>query len=84
VRILPRTAALTAAARLPIGPAWAQPAFRETYDRAMAEVEALVGAVVCRGRDAGIPTPVMATLYDMLKPFEGGAPGCAPDATSRA
>jgi len=112
-------AALTAAARLPIGPAWAQPAFRETYDRAMAEVEALarhagiavaadvraqklryldaspptmrssmmvditsgrplelealVGAVVRRGRDAGIPTPVMATLYGILKPFEHGA-----------
>jgi 2-dehydropantoate 2-reductase len=113
-------AALTAAARLPIGPAWAQPAFRETYDRAMAEVEALarhagipvaadlraqklryldaspptmrssmmvditssrplelealVGAVVRRGRDAGIPTPVMSTLYGVLKPFEHGAP----------
>jgi 2-dehydropantoate 2-reductase len=113
-------AALTAAARLPIGPAWAQPAFRETYDRAMAEIEALawhagipvgadvraqklryldaspptmrssmmvditsgrplelealVGAVVRRGRDAGIPTPVMAALYGILKPFEHGAP----------
>jgi 2-dehydropantoate 2-reductase len=113
-------AALTAAARLPIGPAWAQPAFRETYDRAMAEVEALarhagipvaadvraqklryldaspptmrssmmvditsgrplelealVGSVVRRGRDAGIPTPVMSTLYAVLKPFEHGAP----------
>jgi 2-dehydropantoate 2-reductase len=116
-------AALTAAARLPVGPAWAQPAFRETYDRAMGEVEALarhggipvaadvraqklryldaspptmrssmmvditsgrplelealVGAVVRRGRDAGIPTPVMATLYGILKPFEHGAPGRA-------
>jgi 2-dehydropantoate 2-reductase len=114
-------AALTAAARLPIGPAWAQAAFRETCDRAMAEVEslarhagipvaadvraqklryldaspptmrssmmvditsgrpleldALVGAVVRRGRDAGILTPVMATLYGILKPFERGAPG---------
>jgi 2-dehydropantoate 2-reductase len=116
-------AALTAAARLPIGPAWAQPAFRETYDRAMGEVEALarhagipvaadvrsqklryldaspptmrssmmvditsgrplelealVGAVVRRGSGAGIPTPVMATLYGILKPFEQGAPGRA-------
>lgn len=34
-------ATLTAAARLPIGPAWAQPAFRETFDAAMAEIEAL-------------------------------------------
>jgi 2-dehydropantoate 2-reductase len=113
-------AALTAAARLPIGPAWAQRAFRETYDRAMEEVEALarhaaipvaadvraqklryldaspptmrssmmvditsgrplelealVGSVVRRGREAGIPTPVMSTLYGILKPFEHGAP----------
>jgi len=113
-------AGLTAAARLPIGPAWAQPAFRETFDRAMAEVEALarhagvpvaadvraqklryldasppamrssmmvditsgrplelealMGAVVRRGIAAGIPTPVMATLYGVLKPFERGAP----------
>lgn len=35
------------------------------------------GAVVRRGRDAGIPTPVMATLYGILKPFEHGAPGAA-------
>ena len=41
------------------------------------ELEALVGAVVRRGRDAGIPTPVMATLYGILKPFEHGAPGRA-------
>jgi 2-dehydropantoate 2-reductase len=113
-------AVLTAAARLPIGPAWAQLAFRETYERAMAEVEALArhagipvaadvraqklryldasppttrssmmvditsgrplelealaGAVVSRGRAAGIPTPVMAALYGVLKPFEHGAP----------
>ena len=113
-------AALTAAARLPVGPAWAQPAFRETYDRAMAEIEALarhagipvaadvraqklryldaspptmrssmmvdivsgrplelealVGSVVRRGRQAGIQTPVMAALYGILKPFEHGAP----------
>jgi 2-dehydropantoate 2-reductase len=113
-------AALTAAARLPIGPAWAQPAFREAFDAAMAEVEALartagvpvaadvraqkmryldtsppgmrssmmvditsgrpleldalVGTVVRRGRAAGIPTPVMAALYGVLKPFEHGAP----------
>lgn len=113
-------AGLTAAARLPIGPAWAQPAFREAFDRAMAEVEALarhagvnvapdvraqkmryldaspptmrssmmvdltagrpleidalLGTVVRRGAAAGIPTPVMATLYGVLKPFEHGAP----------
>jgi 2-dehydropantoate 2-reductase len=34
-------AGLTAAARLPIGPAWAHPAFREAYDRAGAEIEAI-------------------------------------------
>jgi 2-dehydropantoate 2-reductase len=113
-------AALTAAARLPIGPAWAQPAFREAFDAAMAEIEALarhagvpvaadiraqklryldtsppgmrssmmvditsgrplelealVGNVVRRGRAAGIPTPVMAALYGVLKPFEHGVP----------
>jgi 2-dehydropantoate 2-reductase len=39
------------------------------------ELEALAGAVVRRGRDAGILTPVMATLYGILKPFERGAPG---------
>jgi 2-dehydropantoate 2-reductase len=116
-------AGLTAAARLPVGPAWAQPAFREAVDRAMAEIEALarhggipvaadvraqklryldaspptmrssmmvditsgrplelealMGAVVRRGLAAGIPTPVMATLYGILKPFEHGAPRVA-------
>jgi 2-dehydropantoate 2-reductase len=113
-------AGLTAAARLPIGPVWAQPAFRQAFDQAMAEVEALarhagvpvaadvraqklryldaspptmrssmmvditsgrplelealMGTVVRRGLAAGIPTPVMATLYGILKPFERGAP----------
>ncbi len=38
------------------------------------EVEALLGSVVRRGRAAGIPTPVIATLYGMLKPHEHGAP----------
>ena len=38
------------------------------------ELEALMGAVVRRGLAAGIPTPVMATLYGILKPFEHGAP----------
>ena len=41
------------------------------------ELEALVGDVVRRGRDGGNPTPVMATLYGILKPFERGAPGKA-------
>ncbi len=113
-------AAFTAAARLPVGPAWAQPAFREAVAAAMAEVEALarhagvgvaadivdqkmryldasppgmrssmmvdltsgrplelealIGTVVRRGRAAGIPTPVTAALYGVLKPFEHGAP----------
>jgi 2-dehydropantoate 2-reductase len=111
-------AGLTAAARLPVGPAWAQPAFRAACERAMAEVEALarhagvavaddvcvqkmryldaspptmrssmmvdltsgrplelealIGTVVRRGRAAGIATPVMETLYGVLKPLEHG------------
>jgi 2-dehydropantoate 2-reductase len=112
-------AGLSAAARLSLGPLWAQPAFRATFDQAMAEVEAvaraegigvaadvraakmsyldnspatsrssmmmdlvagrpieieaLLGAATRRGRAAGIPTPVMETLYAVLKPFERGA-----------
>jgi 2-dehydropantoate 2-reductase len=113
-------AGLTAAARLPIGAAWAHQAFRYVYIQAMAEIEALarregvavaddvceqkvhyldkapgtmrtsmmmdlmagkpleldalLGTVVRRGRAAGIQTPVTATLYGILKPFEHGAP----------
>jgi 2-dehydropantoate 2-reductase len=112
-------AGLTAAARLPIGPAWALKEFRDTYDEAAAEIEviarhegvgvaadvreqkhryldnsppgmktsmlvdiasgrpleleALLGTVVRRGRAAGIPTPVTAALYGILKPLEHGA-----------
>jgi 2-dehydropantoate 2-reductase len=111
-------AGLTAAARLPIGPAWAQPAFRNAYEAFMGEIEAiarhagipvapdvraqkmrylesapgtmrtsmmvdlasgrpleldaLIGTVLRRGREAGIPTPVAATVYGILKPFEDG------------
>ena len=36
------------------------------------EVEALLGAVVKRGRAAGVPTPIMAALYAVLKPFRDG------------
>jgi 2-dehydropantoate 2-reductase len=36
------------------------------------EVEALMGSVVRRGHAAGIPTPVMATFYGLLKPHERG------------
>ena len=39
------------------------------------EVEALQGAVVRRGARAGVPTPIMATLYAILKPHESGAGG---------
>jgi 2-dehydropantoate 2-reductase len=38
------------------------------------EVEALFGSVVRRGRAAGVPTPVMATLYGLLSPFTNGRP----------
>lgn len=37
-------AGLSAAARLPLGPLWQVPEFRASYDRAMAEVEALARA----------------------------------------
>jgi 2-dehydropantoate 2-reductase len=39
------------------------------------EVEALHGAVVRRAARAGVPAPIMATLYAVLKPFAaGGSP----------
>ncbi|HEX8703999.1 MAG TPA: 2-dehydropantoate 2-reductase [Myxococcaceae bacterium] len=110
-------AGLLGCARLPLGPLWSQPASRETYLAAAAEVarvataegiaietrleqlertvdqlppdirasllvdleqgkpievEALLGSVVRRGRAAGVPTPVMATFYGVLKPHEHG------------
>ncbi len=37
------------------------------------EVEALQGSVTRRGARAGVPTPIVSTLYAVLKPFEGGA-----------
>jgi 2-dehydropantoate 2-reductase len=39
------------------------------------EVEALVGVVVRLGGEAGVPTPVMTTLYGLLKAVRLGAPG---------
>ena len=36
------------------------------------EVEALIGSVVRRGARAGVVTPVMETLYSVLKPHEHG------------
>jgi 2-dehydropantoate 2-reductase len=36
------------------------------------EVEALPGAVVRRGAEAGVPTPIMSTLYTVLKPHAAG------------
>lgn len=38
------------------------------------EVEALQGSVVRRGQRAGVATPIMATLYAVLKPHAGGPP----------
>jgi 2-dehydropantoate 2-reductase len=38
------------------------------------EVDALLGSVVRRAVRAGIPVPIMATLYAVLKPWAGGAP----------
>lgn len=40
------------------------------------EVETLLGSVVRRGQRAGVPTPINATLYAVLKPYAaGGTPG---------
>lgn len=36
------------------------------------ELEALQGAVVRRGRAVGVPTPIMDTLYAVLKPWAAG------------
>lgn len=38
------------------------------------EVEALQGSVVRRGARLGVPTPIMATLYAILKPHAAGPP----------
>jgi 2-dehydropantoate 2-reductase len=38
------------------------------------EVEALQGSVVRRAAKAGVPAPIMATLYAVLKPFAAGEP----------
>jgi 2-dehydropantoate 2-reductase len=38
------------------------------------EVEALQGSVVRRGRALSLPTPIMNTLYAVLKPYENGPP----------
>jgi 2-dehydropantoate 2-reductase len=37
------------------------------------EVEALLGAVVRRGRAVGVETPMMLALYSVLKPYENGS-----------
>lgn len=37
------------------------------------EVEALQGALVRRAHAAGVPVPIMSTLYALLKPFAEGA-----------
>ncbi|MET0403000.1 MAG: 2-dehydropantoate 2-reductase [Cystobacter sp.] len=41
------------------------------------EVEALMGSVVRRGREAGVPTPVLAALYGLLSPHASGRPSGA-------
>lgn len=37
------------------------------------ELESLAGSVVRRGAAAGVPTPIMAGLYAVLRPWRGGA-----------
>ena len=114
-------AAFTGAARLPIGPLWADPEIKAMFLEAVAEVrgvamahgitlpadhpdrtrayldklppstrssllidlsqvkrievEALQGSVVRFGRKVGVPTPIMAALYAVLKPHVNGAMG---------
>jgi 2-dehydropantoate 2-reductase len=41
------------------------------------EVEALQGSVVRRGKRVGVPTPVMAALYAVLKPHAAGSAASA-------
>lgn len=41
------------------------------------EVEALHGSVVRRAARAGVPAPIMATLYAVLKPYAAGEPQSA-------
>ena len=113
-------AGFTGAARLPIGPVWADPHIRaqfldgcrevervaraeginvaadrvEKIDRYVAgipgtmrssllidlaqgkriEVEALLGSVVRRAARAGVPVPIISTLYAVLKPYAAGVP----------
>ncbi len=38
------------------------------------EVESLAGSVVRRGKKCGVPTPIMAGLYAVLKPYADGTP----------
>ena len=38
------------------------------------EVEALQGSIVRRAARAGLPAPVMTTLYAVLRPFAAGPP----------
>jgi 2-dehydropantoate 2-reductase len=38
------------------------------------EVETLLGSVVRRAQRAGVPAPINATLYAVLKPYAAGAP----------
>jgi 2-dehydropantoate 2-reductase len=113
-------AAFTGAARLPIGPVWADPVIRERFLAGSREIEAvaraegvpvaadvvdriakyiegipgsmrssllidlsqgkrieveqLQGSVVRRAARAGVPVPIMSTLYAVLKPWANGAP----------
>jgi 2-dehydropantoate 2-reductase len=38
------------------------------------EVESLTGSVVRRGRETGVPTPMMQALYAVLRPHASGSP----------
>jgi 2-dehydropantoate 2-reductase len=74
-------AGLTAAARLPIGAAWAHPAFREAYDRAAAEIEAIarhdriaVAPDVCEQKHRYLDNSPPAMRTSMMVDITSGRP----------
>lgn len=74
-------AGLSAAARLPLGPLWAEPSFRLAFDEAMAEVEAVaraegipVGADVRRQKMAYLDQAPSSSRASMMMDLLAGRP----------